>query len=63
MIHYFDTIAKHPFLVVLQMHPYQCSSLQYPPRIDKPAYLKRIEAVIVSVPPKFLFGSSYILTQ
>ena len=28
-----------------------------------PAYLKRIEAVIVSVPPKFLFGSSYILTQ
>lgn len=37
MIHYFDTIAKHPFLVALQMHPYQCSSLQYPPRIDKPA--------------------------
>ena len=36
-IHYFDTIAKHPFLVALQMHPYQCSSLQYPPRIDKPA--------------------------
>ena len=30
MIHYFDTIAKHPFLVALQMHPYQCSSLQYP---------------------------------
>ena len=28
MIHYFDTIAKHPFLVALQMHPYQCSSLQ-----------------------------------
>ena len=27
MIHYFDTIAKHPFLVALQMHPYQCSSL------------------------------------
>lgn len=24
MIHYFDTIAKHPFLVALQMHPYQC---------------------------------------
>lgn len=21
MIHYFDTIAKHPFLVALQMHP------------------------------------------
>jgi hypothetical protein len=28
-----------------------------------PAYLKRIEAVIVSVPPKLLFVSAYILTQ
>ena len=28
-----------------------------------PAYLKRIEAVIVSVPPKLLFLSAYILAQ
>lgn len=28
-----------------------------------PAYLKRIEAVIVSVPPKSLFVLTYILTQ
>ncbi len=28
-----------------------------------PTYLKRIEAVIVSVPPEFLFVSAYILSQ
>lgn len=29
MIHYFDTIAKHPFLVALQMHPYHCLGMKY----------------------------------